>query len=165
MDIHFNYDHELVAHYIELLTSPDTSIRSTAIVDIILQGVYKEHPFEFINIMDEAQRSLNYFTTGDKTYDALCRALEQYRSISGLMLREDLDKLEAIIFPTGHHGMNQVENLTNDVIMLKYKKDSMEETVKQLHTKIEHLEERMGTAEMLVRSLQFRIDNGMYETK
>lgn len=166
MEIYFNYDEEIGKHYFPLLTSPDISIRSTAIVDIILQKVYKEYPFEFTNLMHDVENSPNYYySSGDKEYDALCRALQSYKSISGLCIREDLDKLEFIIHPTGKHGVNQVEYLTNEVTMGKMKRDQIESQIRELQVYNTDLKVRVQSLEQLTNALLFRIDNGMYEDK
>jgi hypothetical protein len=164
MEINFNYDHELVDRYLQLLTSPDLSIRSTAIVDMILHGIYKEYPFEFYTIMQQFdQVSFVPDVKSNEQYNALVRALHSYQSISGMYIREELDLIIESIYPNGVRASNQIDSLIGSVETLRYKVRDLEYKAEALNTALSESRTREDGYIQMINRLQFRVDNGQYD--
>jgi ribosome-interacting GTPase 1 len=165
MEFHFNYNPDIVNHYVPLLISTDYSVRSTAIVDLIMQKVYTEYPFEFCQLMTIVNST--YLTTdpNEAQYIELRRALYSYEQISALKMREDIDKLLNSVFTDSGSSRSHIDYLSEEVGDHKMLVNSLQQQVNDLTSKIEFLRGEINNLHGYTHSLQFRIDNGMYETR
>jgi hypothetical protein len=146
MEIHFNYNEDIVNHYLPLLLSPDSDVRSTAIVDIIMQKVYSEYPFEFTELMRcFKSHPDSYVPDSGRRYNELYRALFSYESISGLKLRENIDSLMTIV--NVNNPNNAIQVINERLEEISFKLIACEDTISHLNSKIIHLENRANQIE------------------